>query len=73
MPLEKLILLVVVVIGTAAVSVWGAAALSTGFGFSPVAGMAMLSVLALGAYIVFRIISERLNDKDDDYYDGMGN
>ncbi len=72
-PLEKLILILVVVIGAAAVTVWGATALLAGFGFSPVAGMAMLSALTLGAYIVFRVVSERLNNKDDDYYDGMEN
>ena len=33
----------------------------------------MLSVLALGAYTVFRVVSERLNNPDEDHYDNMEN
>ena len=73
MPLERLVLILVVVIAAAAVTVWGATALFASFALSPVAGAAVLSILALAAYIVFRVVSERLNSPDDDHYDNMEN
>lgn len=73
MPLERLVLILVLVIGAAAVTVWGATALFAAFSVSPMVGAAVLSVVALAAYIVFRVVSERLNNSDDDHYDSMEN
>lgn len=73
MPLDRLILILVVVIAAAAVTVWGGVALLAGFAVNPIIGIGILSILALGAYIVFRVVSERLNNPDEDHYDNMEN
>ncbi|MDP5362410.1 MAG: hypothetical protein NWP79_09725 [Paracoccaceae bacterium] len=36
-------------------------------------GLAVLSLIALCAYIAWRVISERLRNKDDDHYDRFEN
>ncbi len=73
MPLDRLILILVVVIAAAGVTVWGMAALFASFSLNPIAGIAVASVLALGAYIMIRVVSERMNNTDDDHYDNMEN
>ena len=73
MPIEKLVLILVVVVTAAAITVWGGVTLLAFFSISPVLGIALLSILALVAYILFRVVSERLSNEDDDHYDSMEN
>lgn len=73
MPLDRLILILVVVIAAAAVTIWGGVALLAGLAVNPMIGIGILSILTLGAYIVFRVVSERLNNPDEDHYDNMEN
>ncbi len=73
MPLEKLVLILVVVAAAAGATIWIGAALMTGFSINPMVGIGVLSILTLAAYLVFRVVSERLNSPDDDHYDNMEN
>ncbi|WP_439156225.1 hypothetical protein [Yoonia sp.] len=73
MPLDKLVLIIVSVVAAAAATVWLATALIASTQFAPVAGLAVLSVVALCAYVAWRVISERINNKDDDHYDRFEN
>lgn len=73
MPLDRLILIIVCVIAAAAATVWAAAALLASTILSPVAGLGVISVIALCAYVAWRVISDRVNNKDDDHYDRFEN
>ena len=69
MPLDKLVLIVVCVLGAAAVTVWLGvlivASLQLPFGW-----LALIPALLVG-YIVFRVISERVGNAEEDHYDKM--
>lgn len=71
MPLDRLVLILVCVIASAAVTVWVSvlvlASLSVPFGF------VALIPASLVAYVVFRVIAERAGNKTDDHYDKMDN
>lgn len=67
MPLDKLILILVAVLAAAGATVWVAATLISA-GTLPF-GWALLIPLALAAYVVWRVIAERIGDAEDDHYD----
>ena len=69
MPLDKLVLIIVCVIAAAGATVWLSLLLLASTQIPPLGGLALLSVVALAVYIVWRVIAERLNNKDDDHYD----
>ena len=73
MPLDRLVLIITCVIAAAGATIWVVAALFASSQASPLAGVAMLSIVALAAYIGWRVISERLSNKDDDHYDRFEN
>ncbi|GKY87991.1 hypothetical protein [Sinisalibacter aestuarii] len=69
MPLDKLVLILVVVIAAAAATVWigmiVAAMIEVPLGW-------MVAIpAALVAYIVWRVIAERIGNDEDDHYDGI--
>ena len=68
MPLDKLVLILVVVIAAAGATVWLAtlamAAMQIGS-----AGWGVLIPAALVGYVAWRVISDRLNNTEDDHYD----
>lgn len=69
MPLDKLVLILVCVIAAAAATIWLgtllAAAVNLPFGWL------VLVPAALVAYVVFRVIAERVGNAEDDHYDKM--
>ncbi|TYB83566.1 hypothetical protein [Maritimibacter fusiformis] len=69
MPLDKFVLILVIVIGAAGVTVWLgtmiAASMQLPFGWL------VFLPAALVAYVVWRVIAERLANRDDDHYDGI--
>ncbi|MDJ0628843.1 MAG: hypothetical protein QNJ44_11335 [Rhodobacter sp.] len=67
MPLDKLVLILVVVLIAAGITVWLAALAFAAFEV-PGAGLAFIPAL-LVAYIVWRVIAERLKNAEDDHYD----
>ena len=73
MPLDRLVLIIVCVVAAAAATVWVTMALIASVQLPPFAGLAVLSMVALCAYVAWRIISDRLNNKDDDHYDRFEN
>ncbi len=70
MPLDKFVLILTIVIAAAGVTVWVLAMFLTAVQFSGW-GLLMLIPIGLGAYIIARVVGDRLNNKDDDYYDGI--
>ena len=73
MPLDRLVLIIVCVIAAALATVYVGVALLSATRMPTPLGLAVLSVIALCAYVLWRVISERLNNKDDDHYDRFEN
>ncbi len=69
MPLDKFILLIVIVLAAAGATVWVAATIAAVFGTQ--FGLITLIPVGLVAYVAWRVIAERLNSKEDDYYDSI--
>lgn len=69
MPLDKLVLILVAVVIAAAATVWLAAVVSASMVWP--LGFALLIPGALVAYVVVRVISDRVRNRDDDRYDRM--
>ncbi len=70
MPLEKFVLILVIVVAAAGVTVWlgtmAAAAMQIG---GP--AWAMFIPALLVAYVVWRVIADRLGNAEDDHYDDI--
>jgi membrane protein implicated in regulation of membrane protease activity len=67
MPLDKFVLLLVIVVAAAGLTVWVAAMALAAFQV-PGAGLAFIPA-ALVAYVVWRVIADRLKNAEDDHYD----
>ncbi len=65
MPLDRLVLILVIVLAAAGGTIWVAMLLFSTSQISPLAGV----LIALGLYVVWRVISERLSNREDDHYD----
>lgn len=67
MPLDKFVLILVAVIAAAGVSIWLVGLI---FASVSVPGAWLILVpLALVIYVAWRVIAERLTNKEDDHYD----
>lgn len=73
MPLDRLVLIIVCVIAAAMVTVYAGLAIVASVQMPPVIGLSIISIIALCAYVAWRVIAERLNNKDDDHYDRFEN
>ncbi len=68
MPLDRFVLIVVITVAAAGATVWIGAMLVNALALSP-AGWVLFMPAALVAYVVWRVIAERLSNKEDDHYD----
>ncbi len=68
MPLDKFVLLLVIVLAAAGITVWVASLVLASLQM-PAAGWALFVPAVLVGYVVWRVIAERLQNKEDDYYD----
>ncbi len=70
MPLDKLVLILVIVVIAAGITVWlgtmAAAAMQLGG-----ATWAVFVPAALVAYVVWRVIADRVGNREDDHYDNI--
>ncbi len=73
MPLDKFVLIIVCVLGAAGVTVYVGAVLIASTQLPPFFALLILSVIALCAYVGWRVIAERLGNKEDDHYDKFEN
>ncbi|PUB11278.1 hypothetical protein [Yoonia sediminilitoris] len=73
MPIDKLVLILVSVIAAAGATIWVAAILLASVQVSPVLGLTALGLIAICAYIAWRIIADRLTNSDDNHYDKFEN
>ncbi len=70
MPLDKFVLLIVVVVAAAAATVWVGAMVVAAIQV-PIAGPIFILPGALIGYVLWRVVSERLKNKEDDHYDSI--
>lgn len=70
MPLDKFVLILTIVIAAAGASIWVLALLFTSIQLSPF-GLLVLIPIGLAAYVIARVVGDRIGNKDDDYYDGI--
>ncbi len=68
MPLERLALILVCVVVAAGLTIWSAALFIAAVQL-PVPGFLVLIPALLVGWIVFRVITDRLSNAEDDHYD----
>jgi hypothetical protein len=68
MPLDKFVLILVIVIAAAGVTVWVGTLVAAAVQL-PVVGWIAFVPAALIGYIVWRVIADRIGNREDDHYD----
>jgi membrane protein implicated in regulation of membrane protease activity len=68
MLLDRLILILVIVIAAAGATVWIASMAAAAFNFGSVGWLTFIPAALIG-YVVWRVIAERLKNREDDHYD----
>lgn len=69
MPLDRLILLILIVIAAAGATVWLAAVVMVSLQL-PFGATALIPALLVG-YVIWRVVSDRMRSAEDDHYDKM--
>jgi|GEM_PF-487836 hypothetical protein len=69
MPLDRLVLILVIVLAAAGGTIWIAMLFFASSQISPLVAVLTALPVALGLYVVWRVISERLSNREDDHYD----
>lgn len=69
MPLDKLVLIVVIVIAAAGATVWIGTLLAASLAISPAVALSFLIPVGGVAYVAWRVIGDRINNSEDDHYD----
>ena len=69
MPLERLVLIIVIVLAAAGGTVWLGLMFATTMQISPAVTMLLGVPAILGLYILWRVVAERLQNSEDDHYD----
>lgn len=73
MPLDRLILILVIIIAAAGATIWLASIVLVSFGVSGWIGLGFAMPTLLVAYIVWKVIADRMNSTEDDHYDNIEN
>ena len=71
MPLDKLVLIIVIVLAAAGATVWLAGLIAAAINF-PFGWLVVIPAALIG-YVVFRVIAERVGNAEEDHYDNMEN
>jgi len=68
MPLDKLVLIIICVIVAAGLTIWLGVLFFAALENPQIGFVAVLPIALIG-YIVWRVIAERMKNKEDDHYD----
>lgn len=69
MPLDRFVLMLFIVLVAAGATIWLGAIVAASFAV-PFGAVGLIPA-ALIAYVVWCVVADRLNNRDDDHYDGM--
>ncbi|SLN17023.1 hypothetical protein ROA7450_00506 [Roseovarius albus] len=69
MPIDKLVLIIVVVIAAAGATIWLSLFVAAFFQFT--FGWLILAPVGLVIYVIYRVIAERVGNAEEDHYDNM--
>lgn len=69
MPLDRFVLIIAVVIIAAGATIWLGATVAAAFAL-PMGWLAIVPV-AIAAYVLWRVVSDRVTSREDDHYDRM--
>ena len=67
MPLDRFVLLIVIVVAAAGATIWLVGLIAAGLA-TPIGWFAAIPA-ALVAYVAWRVVSDRLKNAEDDHYD----
>jgi membrane protein implicated in regulation of membrane protease activity len=69
MPLDRLVLILVIVIAAAGATLWLAAVVASAFSLG--SGWPLVALIPAGmlAYVLWRVLADRLRNREDDRYD----
>lgn len=70
MPIDKFVLILICVVAAAAVTVWVGTLVMASFQIPVAGGLVFVPALLVG-YVVWRVIADRLGNREDDHYDDI--
>ena len=70
MPLDRFVLIIIVVIAAAGATVWIGVTIAAAIE-APLVGWAAIVPATLVGYVIWRVIAERLRNREDDHYDNI--
>lgn len=68
MPLDRLVLILVIVVAAAGITVFVGSYLVAALQIGPAGGLIAIPVLLVG-YVIWRVIADRVQSREDDHYD----
>ncbi|MEM9425562.1 MAG: hypothetical protein AAGA06_02570 [Pseudomonadota bacterium] len=71
MPLDKFVLIIVVVLAAAGATVWIAGVIAAAINL-PFGWLGLIPAVLVG-YVAYRVIAERVGNAEEDHYDNMEN
>ena len=73
MPLDRIMLILVCVVGAIMFGAWTFGALFAAQSVHPALTLAIILIVGFVVYVLWRLLAERLNNPDEDHYDNMDN
>lgn len=73
MSLDRIMLIVVCIVGAVGLSTWFIGAFVAVQVVSPLLKFVVVAFAILVIYVIWRLLAERLNNPDEDHYDNMDN
>lgn len=70
MPLDRLVMMLVVVVATAGVTIFMVAFVAAAL-MSPLLGLPALILISLVGYVIWRVVADRIRSREDDHYDNI--
>ncbi|MBL4813110.1 MAG: hypothetical protein JKX69_12335 [Rhodobacteraceae bacterium] len=69
MPLDRFVLIIVVVMAAAGATIWVGSVLLAMTALPSIASIGLVLPTLLVAYVAWRVLADRLNSAEDDHYD----
>lgn len=70
MPLDRLVLMLVVVVATAGATIFMVAFIAVAL-TAPLLALPALILISLVGYVIWRVVADRIRSREDDHYDNI--